>query len=102
MEPNKGERITREILIRYKLVLKDNEDEQTPNFESYECCKESGICPVIFPVLYSRAEIEQLSTKLGYSLWDRVGNDPETHDWDNRLTHNVCKCKWKSFVVTRK
>lgn len=92
--------ITSEMLIRYKLVLKDNEDETTPDFDSYECCKESGICPIIFPKYYSRVEIEQMSAHLGYSVWDRVGNSPETHDWDNRLPHLVCKCKWKSFVVT--
>ena len=98
MADNEKKPITREMLIRYKLVLKDNEEEESPDFESYECCKGSGICPILFPRFYSRVEIEQLSSKLGYSVWDRVGNDPA----DDILPHLVCRCKWKSFVVTKK
>ena len=37
---------------------------------------------------FSRADIEEMSMKLGYSVWDRIGGN------------DGCQCVWKSFVVT--
>ena len=93
MESNKGERITKEMFVRYQLILKEDETIKSPDFESYECCKETGICKILFESgkFYSRVDIESMSAKFGYSVWGRIGN-----------TELKCKCKWEAFVVTPK
>ena len=85
--------MTEKMLIRYQLVLKEDENITSPDFESFECCKEIGLCQAIFEAgkFYSRSEIETISSRLGYSVWDRGGS-----------IELECKCKWKSFVVTPK
>lgn len=93
MESIKVKSITREMLVRYQLILKEDETNKIPNFESFECCKEIGICKILFESgkYYSGTDIEKMSVKFGYSVWDRIGN-----------TELNCKCKWKDFVVTPK
>ena len=49
---------------------------------------------------YSRSEIEQMSARLGYSVWDRGGGW-----WTKKGTniHSVsCRHEWKTNIVTRK
>ena len=50
--------------------------------------------------LYSRSEIEQLSARLGYSVWDRAGGW-----WTKKGTNThseSCRHRWVSNIVTRK
>jgi hypothetical protein len=48
--------------------------------------------------LYSRAEIEQISARLGYSVFDRRGGF-----WnDNGTIHPYCRHTWKSNIVVKK
>jgi hypothetical protein len=50
--------------------------------------------------MYSRAEIEQMSARLGYSVWDRRGG---WYTKPNTNTHSPsCRHQWVSNVVTRK
>jgi len=81
-----------EFLIRYGIVHKKNEDLD-PDFGNYECCKERPLCKSLkeWGKMYTRVEIEKMSAKLGYSVWDNIGG-PDVK----------CQCKWKSFVVTEK
>lgn len=49
--------------------------------------------------MYSRAEIEQMSARLGYSVWDRRGGWWTKPDGDHSPS---CRHRWVSNVVTRK
>lgn len=81
----------KDLLIRYGIVSIIDENEN-PKFETFECCKTHPLCSAIHSSkkMFSRSEIETLSEKLGYSVWDNVGGNVQ------------CQCKWKSFAVTKK
>ena len=50
--------------------------------------------------MYTRSEIEQMSARLGYSVWDRRGG---WYTKPNTNTHSPsCRHEWKSNIVTRK
>lgn len=85
---------TTEFLIRYSYEWKrgyNNSDKST----SREFCKyllEAN-------KFYSRSDIEQMSARLGYSVWDRRGG------WwtmPNGEHSPSCRHIWKSNIVTRK
>lgn len=80
-----------EYLFRYGIVAREN-DSENPDFDLYECCKDYPICRYIHESknFYSRSDIELMSQKLGYSVWDNIGGSEN------------CQCKWKSFIVTKK
>ena len=65
---------------------------KNPNFKDYECCKTHPLCENIHSSkkMFTRSEIETISAKLGYSVWDRIGGNEN------------CQCEWKSFIVTKK
>jgi len=81
----------KELLIRYGIVSKVDGNEN-PNFKDYECCKTHPLCENIHSSkkMFTRSEIETISAKLGYSVWDRIGGNEN------------CQCEWKSFIVTKK
>ena len=87
--------ITREFLIRYSYEWKagfSDKDKATSRPFCIEMMKANK--------MYSRAEIEQLSARLGYSVWDRKGG------WYTKPGTNIhlesCRHEWKSNIVTRK
>ena len=87
--------ITRELLIRYSYEWKagfSDKDKATSRPFCIEMMRADK--------LYSRAEIEQLSARLGYSVWDRKGG------WYTKPNTNIhlesCRHEWKSNIVTRK
>jgi hypothetical protein len=87
--------ITREMLIRYSYEWKfgfSDADKATSRPFCIEMMKADK--------LYSRSEIEQLSARLGYSVWDRKGG------WYTKPDTNIhlesCRHEWKSNIVTRK
>jgi len=87
--------ITREMLIRYSYEWKTGfSDKDKPNSRPF--CVEM----MNANKLYSRSEIEQLSARLGYSVWDRRGG------WYTKPNTNIhlesCRHEWKSNIVTRK
>ena len=50
--------------------------------------------------MYSRSEIEQMSARLGYSVWDRRGG---WYTIPNTNIHSPsCRHEWRSNIVTRK
>lgn len=85
---------TTEFLIRYSYEWKqgfDNSDKSS----SREFCKYL----LDANKMYSRSEIEQMSARLGYSVWDRRGG------WwtkPNGEHSPSCRHQWVSNVVTRK
>jgi ribosomal protein S25 len=85
---------TTEFLIRYSyewIQGYSNKDKST----SREFCKYL----LQANKMYSRAEIEQMSARLGYSVWDRRGGWWTQPDGDHSPS---CRHRWVSNVVTRK
>jgi len=87
--------ITREFLVRYSYEWKRGFSD-TDLKTSRPFCVEM----IRADKLYSRVEIEQLSARLGYSVWDRKGG------WYTKPNTNIhlesCRHEWKSNIVTRK
>ena len=82
----KGE--TTEISVRYAYEWNEDvpiEERDTDNFESRPFCK----MLISLGRVYSRSDIETMSARLGYSVWDRCGGDG-------------CRHRWVSVVVTKK
>jgi ribosomal protein S25 len=85
---------TTEFLIRYSYEWKqgfNNSDKPS----SREFCKYL----LSANKMYSRSEIEQMSARLGYSVWDRRGGWWTKPNGDHSPS---CRHQWVSNVVTRK
>ena len=86
---------TTELLIRYSYEWKSgfsNADKKTSR----------PFCVALLDAnkVYSRSDIESLSARLGYSVWDRKGGwytKPGTNDHEPS-----CRHQWVSNIVTRK
>jgi hypothetical protein len=88
---------TREYLIRYSyewLPEIPADERNTPEHPSRDFCKEL----MRLDRFYSRADIEQMSAQLGYSVFDRRGG------WWNNNGENKKHCRhmWQSNIVIRK
>lgn len=85
---------TTEILVRYSYGWKSGfSDADLTNSRPF--CKEL----IRAKKLYSRSDIEQISARLGYSVWDRAGG------WwtmPNGEHSESCRHEWKTNIVTRK
>jgi hypothetical protein len=86
---------TTEMLVRYSYEWK-------AGFSDANLSTSRPFCKYLIEAdkFYSRSEIEQLSARLGYSVWDRGGGW-----WTKKGTniHSVsCRHEWKTNVVTRK
>lgn len=89
---------TTEFLIRYSYEWKKgipSNEKDTPSHPSREFCKYL----MAANKFYSRSDIEQMSARLGYSVWDRRGGW-----WTESPTKRSPSCRhiWKSNIVTRK
>jgi len=85
---------TTEFLIRYSYEWKKG-------FNNSDKSSSRDFCKYLLSAnkMYSRAEIEQMSARLGYSVWDRRGG------WwtmPNGEHSPSCRHQWVSNVVTRK
>lgn len=86
---------TKEILIRYSYEWKagfNNRDKKTSR----------PFCVALLEAdkMYSRSEIESISARLGYSVWDRRGGwytEPGTE-----IHSPSCRHQWVSNIVTRR
>lgn len=86
---------TKEILIRYSYEWKEgfnNRDKKTSR----------PFCVALLEAdkMYSRSEIESISARLGYSVWDRRGGwytEPGTNEHSPS-----CRHQWVSNIVTRR
>ena len=86
---------TTEMLVRYSYEWKSGFSKANIG-TSRPFCKEL----LRADKFYSRSEIEQMSARLGYSVWDRGGGW-----WTKKGTniHSVsCRHEWKTNIVTRK
>ena len=84
---------TTELLIRYSY-------EWIQGFSKSDIGTSRPFCVALLGAnkVYSRSDIESLSARLGYSVWDRKGG------WwnnDGKISES-CRHKWVSNIVTRK
>lgn len=85
---------TREFLIRYSYEWK-------AGFSKSDIKTSRPFCVHLLEAnkMYTRSEIEQMSSRLGYSVWDRKGG------WYTQPNGNhspECRHEWKANIVTRK
>jgi hypothetical protein len=89
---------TKSFIIRYSYEWKDivpAGERNTAAHPSREFCKRL----MSLDKFYSRSDIEQMSARLGYSVWDRKGKWWTMPDG----THSPsCRHEWKSNLVMRK
>jgi hypothetical protein len=86
---------TTELLIRYSYEWK-------AGFSNSDIGTSRPFCVALLDAnkVYSRSEIELMSARLGYSVWDRKGGwytKPGTNDHEPS-----CRHQWVSNIVTRK
>jgi ribosomal protein S25 len=85
---------TTEILVRYSYDWKTG-------FSNSDKKNSRPFCVALLDAnkLYSRSDIEAMSSRLGYSVWDRKGGWWTMPDG----THSEsCRHEWKTNIVTRK
>jgi hypothetical protein len=84
---------TTEIMVRYSYDWKTG-------FNNSDKTNSRPFCVALLDAnkLYSRSDIEMMSSRLGYSVWDRRGG------WwnDNGTISESCRHEWKTNIVTRK
>jgi len=86
---------TKELLIRYSYEWKQG-------FTNKDIDTSRPFCKYLLTAdkMYSRSEIETISARLGYSVWDRGGGwytKPNTNEHSPS-----CRHEWVSNIVTRK
>jgi hypothetical protein len=86
---------TKELLIRYSYEWKQG-------FTNKDIDTSRPFCKYLLTAdkMYSRSEIETISARLGYSVWDRRGGwytKPNTNEHSPS-----CRHEWVSNIVTRK
>jgi hypothetical protein len=90
--PGKDSKVT-QVLVRYSYEWRVPVDEQDYDTSRPFCQKLMDL-----DRLYTRQEIENLSQRLGYSVWDRCGGF-----WNNNgKIEYKCRHTWMANIVTRK
>jgi len=88
-----------EILIRYTYAWRDivpASERNTPKHPSRFFCVR--MMELAKTKIWSRADIESMSARLGYSVWDRVGGF-----WNrDGFIDTQCRHEWKMLTVKRK
>lgn len=89
-----------DLLIRYKYawrsIVPTNERDTAEHPSRPFCVKMMELSRT---KVWSRSQIEQISERLGYSVWDRVGG------WwtmPNGMHSVQCRHEWKSLIVKKK
>lgn len=85
---------TTEILVRYSYGWKSG-------FDNSDLKNSRPFCKTLINAnkLYSRSDIESMSARLGYSVWDRAGGWWTMPDGEHSES---CRHEWKTNIVTRK
>jgi len=85
---------TTEILVRYSYGWKSG-------FDNSDLKNSRPFCKTLINAnkLYSRSDIESMSARLGYSVWDRGGGWWTMPDGEHSES---CRHEWKTNIVTRK
>jgi hypothetical protein len=88
-----------ELIVRFTYAWRDivpASERNTPSHPSRPFCVK--MVELAKTKVWSRADIEAMSARLGYSVWDRVGG------WWNRGTENDTQCRheWRRLILKRK
>lgn len=85
---------TTEIMVRYSYGWKSG-------FDNSDLKNSRPFCKALINAnkLYSRSDIETMSARLGYSVWDRGGGWWTMPDGEHSES---CRHEWKTNIVTRK
>ena len=85
---------TTEIMVRYSYGWKSG-------FDNTDLKNSRPFCKTLINAnkLYSRSDIEAMSARLGYSVWDRGGGWWTMPDGEHSES---CRHEWKTNIVTRK
>lgn len=81
------------IKILYSYALRNDAPSLIPGGSSRPFCKKM----MALNRLYTRAEIDMISAKLGYDVFDRRGGF--YHDPENDVTTNFCRHTWRQNVI---
>lgn len=113
IEPEKNLNNSTKIsfMVRYHIAFKrkkeasiytrDREFKNMPCYNSKLYDGEEGNCRICSKLmeldkLYTRAEIEQLTEKLGYSVFDNIGGTADENGFPN------CACCWQPDAYVKK
>jgi hypothetical protein len=85
---------TTEIMVRYSYGWKSG-------FDNSDLKNSRPFCKALIDAnkLYSRSDIESMSARLGYSVWDRAGGWWTMPSGEHSES---CRHEWKTNIVTRK
>jgi hypothetical protein len=85
---------TTEIMVRYSYGWKSG-------FDNSDLTNSRPFCKALIDAskLYSRSDIESMSARLGYSVWDRAGGWWTMPSGEHSES---CRHEWKTNIVTRK
>jgi len=100
-ETNSSEQktISETVVVRYSLNWKENIPEDQRKFESQECYdfNQCTICEKLLSLdrYYTRRDIQQMSARLGYSVYDNPGGAVKDG-------YAICACKWSRNRLVEK
>jgi len=83
-EENVSKVVKTQLSIRYRYEWNEDvpdEEKDTLSHPSRPFCKKL----MELNRLYTRQDIEQISERLGYSVWDRKGGDDCRHRWVSQI-----------------
>ena len=89
-----------QLQIRYTYAWRDivpSGERDTANHPSRPFCVK--MMDLAKTKVWSRSQIEQISERLGYSVWDRVGGWWTMPDGTRSVQ---CRHEWKSLIVKKK
>jgi hypothetical protein len=95
--------VTTEFLIRYSYEWKPQFSVSSENKDNTPLINNSRpFCKNLLKAnkMYTRSEIELMSARLGYSVWDRAGGWWTKKGTD--INSPSCRHRWVSNIVTRK
>ncbi len=96
--PKEAEKNVTSFVVRYEMVWKEDVLQEDRDFNKTTCCNESGFCRILMEMnkVYTRTDIEQITARLGYSVFDNIGGST------NEEGFPICCCTWKSVVLVKK
>jgi DNA-binding MarR family transcriptional regulator len=84
------------LVVRYKYDLRADAPKLVSGGESRDFCKKL----ISLGRVYSREDIDKMSTVLGYDVWKRRGG--WYHNPNTDVNEPACRHEWKQIIVRRK
>lgn len=99
-ETDKAPVILSEVSIKYSYEWKENvpdNEKDTPGFESRLFCRKL----IQLTRLYTRDQIQQISMKVGYDVYNHCGGFEHTDEETGEFTPQ-CRHRWVSRICIKK